>query len=68
MATYNKKKMGKIKPDIFKARTKEWDANEWQGRSRRQVENNEKLSGISILILGAFVVGYAIYALITTLP
>ncbi len=68
MATYNKKDMSKTKPDIFKSRTKEWDANEWQGRSKRQVESNEKLSAITIMALGVFVIAYAIYALITTLP
>jgi hypothetical protein len=36
--------MSKTKPNIFKSRTKEWDPNEWQGRSKRQVENNYKVN------------------------
>jgi len=56
--------MSKNKPDIFKGRTKEWDSNEWQGRSKRQVENNEKLSGISWILLATFLIGYGIYSLI----
>jgi hypothetical protein len=36
--------MSKTKPNIFKSRTKEWNPNEWQGRSKRQVENNYKVN------------------------
>ena len=35
------------KYSINQARTKEWDSNDWQGRSKRQVNNNNKLLGIS---------------------
>lgn len=35
--------MSKNKPDISKGRTKEWDHNEWQGRSKRQVEANNQI-------------------------
>ena len=35
--------MSKNKPNILKGRTKEWDNNEWQGRSRRQVEANNQI-------------------------
>ena len=37
------------KPNIFKGRTKEWDSNEWQGRSKQQVENNEFISMVSVM-------------------
>lgn len=57
--------MGKNKPDMFKGRTKEWDSNEWQGRSKRQVENNEKLAGISMIACIAIMLGLIIYNLIT---
>lgn len=36
--------MSKTKPNIFKSRIKEWDPNKWQGRSKRQVENNYKVN------------------------
>lgn len=64
MATYKKETMSKNKPEVFKTRTREWDSNEWQGRSKRQVENNEKLSGISWILLLSFLIGYGIYSLI----
>jgi len=28
-----------------------WDRYEWQGRSRKQVENNQKISGWSLILL-----------------
>ena len=31
------------KYSINQGRTKEWDSNDWQGRSERQVNNNNKL-------------------------
>lgn len=36
-----------VKYSINQSRTKEWDSNDWQGRSERQVNNNNKLLGIS---------------------
>jgi hypothetical protein len=50
MATYKKENMSKIKPDIFKARTREWDPvkgkyrqyRSTQGRSPKQIEGNYK--------------------------
>ena len=46
-------------------KNKDWDPNEWQGRSRRQVETNETLAGISMLAVIAMVVGLVIYNAIT---
>ncbi len=57
--------MSKKKPDIFKGRTKEWDSNEWQGRSRNQVETSETLAGISMFACIAIMLGLIIYNLIT---
>lgn len=62
--------MSKTKPkhnDIFEGRTKEWDTNEWQGRSQKQVETNEKLSGISILLIILFTIGYVLYNTVTNI-
>jgi hypothetical protein len=50
MATYKKEDMGKIKPNIFSARTREWDSvkgkyrqyRSTQGRSPSQLEGNYK--------------------------
>jgi|13_taG_2_1085334.scaffolds.fasta_scaffold16787_2 hypothetical protein len=39
------------KYSINQGRTKEWDSNDWQGRSERQVNNNNKLLGISSIAL-----------------
>ena len=64
MATYKKETMSKNKPEVFKARTREWNRNDWQGRSKRQVENNEKLSGISWILLLSFLIGYGLALII----
>lgn len=50
MATYKKENMGKVKPNIFNARTKEWDSakgkyrqyRSTQGRSPKQIEGSYK--------------------------
>jgi len=41
--------MSKTKPNIFEGRTKEWDSDEWQGRSKRQVDNNALVSAVSVM-------------------
>lgn len=46
---------------------KDWNPNDWQGRSKKQVETNEKLAGISIIGLVVFVLGTLIYQLITSI-
>ena len=38
MAMYNKSN-----PNLFKARTNEWDSNQWQGKSKRQVDTSRKI-------------------------
>jgi hypothetical protein len=42
--------------DIFEGRTKEWNRNDWQGRSQEQVEGNYKILD-----------GWAIYTAVTSL-
>ena len=34
---------------MMEARTKEWDASVYQGRSKRQVENNYKVIGLTVV-------------------
>lgn len=52
----------KKKYTMFEARTKEWDASVYQGRSKRQVENNYKVIGllvVSVIVIALlyFVIG-----------
>jgi len=44
---------------------KNWNPNDWQGRSRKQVESSEMLAGISMIAVIAMVVGFVIYNAIT---
>ena len=39
----------KKKYTMMEARTKEWDASVYQGRSKRQVENNYKVIGLTVV-------------------
>tara|TARA_Y100000389_G_scaffold195674_1_gene227448 strand:+ start:586 stop:819 length:234 start_codon:yes stop_codon:yes gene_type:complete len=41
--------MKKNKPNILEGRTKEWDANEWQGRSPSQYSSSARGSAIALL-------------------
>ena len=52
----------KKKYTMMEARTKEWDASVYQGRSKRQVENNYKVIGllvVSVIVIALlyFVIG-----------
>lgn len=40
---------------------KNWNREDWQGRSRRQVETSETLAGISMIAVIAMVIGLVIY-------
>jgi len=53
--------------DIFKGRTKEWDRNEWQGRSQEQVEGNYKILDWTLMGVGIFLFGWVVYNVITSL-
>jgi len=46
---------------MMEARTKEWDASAYQGRSKRQVENNYKVIGLTITLV---VVALLIYVIV----
>ena len=39
----------KKKYTMMEARTKEWDASVYQARSKRQVENNYKVIGLTVV-------------------
>jgi len=43
----------------------DWNTNDWQGRSRKQVETSETLAGISMIAVIATVIGLIIYNAIT---
>ena len=51
--------MSKNKPNILKGRTKEGDNNEWQGRSRRQVEANNQIGCYAVT--GALFISFIIW-------
>lgn len=51
----------KKKYTMMEARTKEWDAAAYQGRSKRQVENNYKVIGLTIV---SVVVAILIYVIV----
>ncbi len=53
--------MIKKKYTMMEARTKEWDAAAYQGRSKRQVENNYKVMGLAI---ASVVVALLIYVIV----
>jgi|TARA_B100000902_G_C26869280_1_gene696938 hypothetical protein len=53
----------KKKYTMMEARTKEWDASVYQGRSKRQVENNYKVVGITIVSVLVVVLFYFIVGL-----
>ena len=44
---------------------KNWNPNDWQGRSRKQVETSETLAGISMIAVIVMVIGLVIYNAIT---
>ena len=53
--------------DVFKGRTKEWDRNQWQGRSRSQVEGNYKILDWTLAGLGIALFAWAIYTTVISL-
>ena len=50
----------KKKYTMMEARTKEWDASVYQGRSKRQVENNYKVIGLTIVSVVVVLLIYVI--------
>ena len=53
----------KKKYTMMEARTKEWDASAYQGRSKRQVESNYKVIGLLIVSVVVVVLFYFIVGL-----
>lgn len=53
----------KKKYTMMEARTKEWDAAAYQGRSKRQVENNYKVIGLTIVSVIVAALFYLILSL-----
>ena len=50
---------------MFDARTKEWDTTLHQGRTKRQVENNYKVLGLTIAVMLVSGLIAVIYTLLT---
>jgi hypothetical protein len=48
----------------MKDQEKDWNPADWQGRSKRQVEDNNLLGGIGIIATLIFVVGLVVYNII----
>ena len=55
----------KKKYTMFDARTKEWDTTLHQGRTKRQVENNYKVLGLTIAVMLVSGLIAVIYTLLT---
>ena len=55
--------MKKKNIDLFEARTKEWDASSYQGRTKDQVENNYKVIGLTIVSVIVVALFYLIISL-----
>ena len=53
----------KKKYTMMEARTKEWDASVYQGRSKRQVENNYKVIGLTVVSVVVIALLYFIIGL-----
>ena len=43
----------------------EWDPNEWQGRSKEQVDSNNWAAAITIILMGIILAFSAIYEIVT---
>jgi hypothetical protein len=55
----------KFNPNPGTVHTEEWNPIEWQGRSKRQVEDNQKITGIAIISLAIIFISMIIYNAIT---
>ena len=42
-----------------------WDRNDWQGRSKKQVENNNQILALTVIIgIGTFVIALIVQSLL----
>jgi hypothetical protein len=55
--------MSKRKPLVPKK--DEWDPNEWQGRSKEQVDSNNWAAAATIILMGIVLVFSVVYEIIT---
>lgn len=47
--------------DLLEGRTKEWDTNDWQGRSEHQVQGNETFAFWGLVGFVCTVIGIILY-------
>ena len=57
----------KKKKDLLEGRTKEWDTNDWQGRSERQIRVTELLAGYAFIGFFIVILGLVIWEYIKTM-
>ena len=57
----------KKQKDLLDGRTKEWDTNDWQGRSERQVRGNEMIAGYAFIGFFIVILGLVIWEYIKTM-
>ena len=55
------------KKDLLEGRTPEWDKNDWQGRSKEQVESNYKIMDIIFKLLLIFFTIGIVYNMVSGL-
>ena len=55
------------RPKIFKGRTKEWDTDNWQGKTREQLESNYKVMFLALVGMLAMFIGTMVYTIIKDL-
>ena len=55
------------RPKIFKGRTKEWDTDNWQGKTREQLESNYKVMFLALVGMLAMFIGTMLYTIIKDL-
>lgn len=53
------------KKDLLEGRTPEWDRNDWQGRSREQVESNYKMLDIVFVFIAIFTTIAIVYNMVS---
>lgn len=56
--------MGKQNEKLLSNMNNNWNENDWQGRSRENVESNYKIAGISMLLCVCAIIGLVIYNLV----
>lgn len=52
------------KKDLLEGRTKEWNSDDWQGKSKKQIQFNETIVFVTLILLGLIGIGLAMYNLV----